>query len=202
MTGRESDAGPRIVGRERELAALREALDRALAGHGSLVLIGGAAGLGKTTLAETMCNEAAANGTFVLVGRCYDLTETPPYGPWAELFARAPRAADLPTLPTAVLPPEHGGEALPGQDAVIRRAHAYLVALAATRPLVLLLEDFHWADSASLDLLRVIARGLTDVPLLLLATYRADEVAGDHPLARLMPSLVREAHAERIDLRP
>ena len=58
----------------------------ALAGHGSLVLIGGEAGIGKTALAEALCREAAEQGALVLVGRCYDLTETPPYGPWVELF--------------------------------------------------------------------------------------------------------------------
>ena len=91
MTGHESDAGARLVGRERELIALREALDRALAGHGGLVLIGGAAGLGKTTLAEAICRDAAGRDALVLTGRCYDLSETPPYGQWAEALARAPR---------------------------------------------------------------------------------------------------------------
>jgi hypothetical protein len=66
----------------------------------------------------------------------------------------------------------------------------------------LLLDDLHWADPASRDLLRVVARGLADLPLLLLATYRADEVARDHPLATLLPLLVREARAARLDPRP
>ena len=75
-----------LVGRERDLATLRERLASALAGHGSLVLISGEAGIGKTTLAEALCQEAAEQGALVLVGRCYDLTETPPYGPWVGLF--------------------------------------------------------------------------------------------------------------------
>ena len=78
-----------LVGREREQAALHEALDAALAGRGSLVLIGGEAGIGKTALADALCREAA-QGALVLAGRCFDLAETPPYGPWRELFARAP----------------------------------------------------------------------------------------------------------------
>ena len=151
-----------LVGREREQAILRDALGAALAGRGSLVLIGGEAGIGKTALAEALLAEAAARGALVLVGRCYDLSETPPYGPWRELFARAPRDDGLPALPAAVLPPEREGEALASQDAIVRRVVAYLAALAARRPLVLLLEDLHWADPASLDLLRVVARGLAD----------------------------------------
>src|SRR5262245_26855972 len=119
---------PPLVGREREQAALRDALSSALAGRGSLVLIGGEAGVGKTTLAEAICAEAGRPGTVVLVGRCYDLSETPPYGPWRELFARAPRAADLPILPTAVLPTAGAGEALTSQEAIFGRVHAYLEA--------------------------------------------------------------------------
>ena len=79
-----------LVGRDREQAMLRAALDAALAGRGSLVLIGGEAGIGKTALAEALCGEAGERGALMLVGRCYDLAETPPYGPWAEALDRAP----------------------------------------------------------------------------------------------------------------
>ena len=84
-----------LVGRAREQTALHDALAAALAGHGGLVLISGEAGIGKTALAEALGWEAEGQGALVLVGRCYDLTETPPYGPWRELFARAP-SVDLP----------------------------------------------------------------------------------------------------------
>src|SRR5689334_13257781 len=75
---------PSLVGRDREQATLREALAAALAGHGSLVLIGGEAGIGKTALAEGLLAEASGQDALALVGRCYDLSETPPYGPWRE----------------------------------------------------------------------------------------------------------------------
>src|SRR5215204_3114744 len=87
-----------LVGRERELAVLRDALTNALAGRGSLVLIGGEAGIGKTALAEWLLAEAADQGALVLVGRCYDLAETPPYGPWLEVTARYPAGPGLPPL--------------------------------------------------------------------------------------------------------
>src|SRR4051794_41861111 len=77
-------ASPPLVGREREQAALRQALDAALAGQGSLVLIGGEAGIGKTTLAEGLLTEAAGQGAVILGGRRYDLTGTPPDGPGGE----------------------------------------------------------------------------------------------------------------------
>ncbi|HEU5422801.1 MAG TPA: ATP-binding protein, partial [Nitrolancea sp.] len=193
---------PLLVGREREQAVLRDCLAHALTGQGSLVLLSGEAGIGKTALAEVLLAEAATQGALVLVGRCYDLSETPPYGPWAEALARAPHDADLPVLPTAVLPPDQAGETLASQEAIIARVQAYLAALAARQPLVLLLDDLHWADPASLDLLRVLARDLADLPLLLLVTYRSDELTRRHLLYQLLPLLVRESHAQRLDLHP
>ena len=74
------------------------------------------------------------------------------------------------------------------QAALFAQVRDYLAALAARRPLVLLLDDLHWADPASLDLLRFLARGLADLPLLLLATYRADELTRRHPLYQLLPA--------------
>src|SRR5690348_15434337 len=87
-------ASPVLVGRERELGLLRDCLAAALAGRGALVLIGGEAGIGKTMLAEALLAEAQGQGALVAMGRCYDLSETPPYGPWTEALARIPPAAD------------------------------------------------------------------------------------------------------------
>src|SRR4051794_41764523 len=83
-------ASPPLVGREREQAALREALDAALAGRGSLVLIGGEAGIGKTPLAEGALAGAARQGALGLGGGCYDPAETPPSRPRARAAARPP----------------------------------------------------------------------------------------------------------------
>ncbi|MFN8515027.1 MAG: AAA family ATPase [Chloroflexia bacterium] len=191
-----------LVGRERERRVLRERWAAARAGRGVLVLVGGEAGIGKTALVEAVCAEDAGSGALALVGRCYDLSETPPYGPWREVFGRAPDGAGLPMLPAAVLPLERDGETLASQEAIIARVRAYLAALAGNRPLVVLLEDLHWADPASLDLLRALARQVADLPLLLLATYRADELMRRHPLYALLPLLVREGRAARLDLSP
>src|SRR5689334_19024899 len=97
---------PLLVGRVREQTVLRDHLTAALAGQGSLVLIGGEAGIGKTALAETLCRDATEQGALILTGHCYDLNETPPYGPWVELFGRYRPTGDGPPLPAAFA--QHG----------------------------------------------------------------------------------------------
>src|SRR5205823_3382261 len=141
----------------------------AMAGRGGLVLIGGEAGIGKTTLAEALGREALERGARLAIGRCYDLTDTPPYGPWRAALAPLPAAPDLPPLPAALAPTGRGEAA--SQAALFAQARAFLAAAAAERPLVLLLDDLHWADPASLDLLRHLAREAAALPLLLLVTY-------------------------------
>ncbi|MDQ6602550.1 MAG: ATP-binding protein, partial [Chloroflexota bacterium] len=87
---------PTLVGRESEFTVLRARLAAATDGHGSLVLIGGEAGVGKTALAEALCAEAQQHGALVLVGRCYDLSETPPFGPWTEARCQFPPSSEGP----------------------------------------------------------------------------------------------------------
>ena len=103
-------------------------------------------------------------------------------------------------LPAA--PPVPRLDGATSQADLFAQVRAFLAAVAAARPLLLVLEDLHWADSASLDLLRFVARGIDEVPLLLVATYRAEEIDRRHPLAALVPLLVREAPTERLGLRP
>src|SRR4051812_35823441 len=85
-----------LVGRAREQAALRQALDEVLAGRGALVLIGGEAGIGKTALAEWALAEATGRGGLVRVGHGYDPGASAPYGPWIEALARMPGDAGRP----------------------------------------------------------------------------------------------------------
>jgi ATP/maltotriose-dependent transcriptional regulator MalT len=189
---------PLLVGRSRERNLLRAQLRAALAGRGGLVILSGEAGIGKTTLAEDACREASSAGAHVLVGHCYDHTETPPYGPWIELLDQFGALRDRsPALRTIAAPSLIHGSS---QAAIFGEMRGFLVAVARERPLVILLDDVHWADTTSFDLLRVVARQLASVPILLLITYRHDEVTREHPLYRLVPMLVREALAVRIDL--
>src|SRR5215216_1041218 len=187
---------PPLVGRDRALALLHGCLAATRDGRGGLVLISGEAGIGKTALADALCRDAADSGTHVLIGHCYDRTETAPYGPWIEIARRPQALSDA-----ANAPPVPRLDGATSQSDLFAQVRDFLVALTAQRPLVLVLEDLHWADSASLDLLRFIARGIDEVPLLLVATYRREEVDRRHPLAALVPLLVREAPTERLDLR-
>src|SRR5829696_4552084 len=187
---------PPPVGRDRELALLHERLTAARDGRGSVALISGEAGIGKTTLADALCREAADVGAHVLTGHCFDRTETPPYGPWIQIARRVQALSDKAN--TLSVPRLDGATS---QADLFTQTRDFLLALTAERPLVLVLEDLHWADSASLDLLRFIARGIDELPLLLVATYRSEDVDRRHPLAALVPLLVREAPTERLGLR-
>ena len=191
---------PLIVGREHEQATLRDHLAAACAGHGSLVLIGGEAGIGKTTLAEALCREATGRHALVAVGHCYDLAETPPYGPWGELLCDLLPSAALPPALAAVVRNDASGATNPA--AIFATVREVIVTAGGQSPLVVLLDDLQWADPASLDLLRFIGREIARLPILLIATYRTDELAAEHHLASLLPTLVREAHATRLTLRP
>lgn len=193
-----------LYGRDRELDRLRAHLVTALAGRGSLVLIGGAAGVGKTALAEEFCQQALQQGAMVLTGRCFDLAETPPYGPWIDLCARYPTTASLPALPPAFAERGTVG-AVTNQMALFVQVQDFLTALTmpreqCTRPLVLLLDDLHWADPASLDLLRFLLPTLIASPLLILATYRSDELVRQHALYEVLPRLVRDGAVSRLDV--
>src|SRR5829696_6328659 len=93
--------GSSLVGRTRERLSLHEHLAAVIAGRGRLTLIGGAAGIGKTTLVRNLVREARTRQMLVLAGHCYDLTNTPPYGPWLDLVAGYRPGNRLPTPPAA-----------------------------------------------------------------------------------------------------
>ena len=190
-----------LVGRDRERRRLREALTAALDGRGGLVLIAGEAGAGKSALVRALGTDAAA-AALVLVGRAYDLGAPPPYGVWLDLLgidalARHPDPLDE---IRAALQPAAGERG--SQATIFTRLFAGFARLVEHRPLVCILDDLHWADLASLDLLRFVSRQLAGLPLLLVGTYRADELIETHPLAKLLPALVREAAPLRLALTP
>ncbi|MHB8644498.1 MAG: ATP-binding protein, partial [Thermomicrobiales bacterium] len=188
-----------LAGRERELGLLRDKLAAAKDGKGGLVLIGGEAGVGKTTLADAVLREAAGQGFAVLEGHCFDLAETPPYGPFIDLFARFQPSLSSPPLPNAFKERGTVG-AVPSQMALFVQVQDFLTALSGQQPVAVLLDDLHWSDPASLDLLRFLARSIGGLPLLVFVTYRSDELTRRNRLYTLLPQLAREAGATRIDL--
>jgi tetratricopeptide (TPR) repeat protein len=198
-TPRRHRVRPFLVGREREQAQLEGWLDDALTGRGQLVLLGGEAGIGKTTLTSWLLWLAEQRGALARVGGCYDLATTPPYGPWVEITRGWPEEAGLPRLPHE-LREGTGLDTIHSQAALFDLVARFLGDASAALPLVLLLEDLHWADQASLDLLRSLSRSVGEWPLLLIVTYRDDELTRRHPLFGLLPALAREPHARRLTL--
>jgi DNA-binding CsgD family transcriptional regulator len=190
-----------FVGRAQELASLRDALERAIGGQGSLVLVSGEAGIGKTSLVREMLLESQEKRVLILTGRCYDLSATLPYGPWLEIADRYPDSPELPNVPEVLRRDTAVGD-IASQTALFDVVCTFLTSVAATRPLVIVLEDLHWSDHASLDLLRYVARNIASHRILLIATYRGDEVTRENPLYLMLPLLVRESRAERISLLP
>lgn len=188
-----------LFGREREQAELRSRFNDAVSGTGSLVLIAGDAGIGKTSLIRSLVREAATEHVDVLNSACYDLTVTPPYGPWIEIFSRLGEEAAVP-LPVddASLSTYQASS----QDALFTEAFDAIASAASRRPLVLILEDMHWSDAASVEFLRYVSRRIQDHPVLIVCTYRDVELSRQHPLRANLPAMIRESEATRINLRP
>jgi len=188
-----------LVGRAREQIILHEELAAVRAGHGRLVVIGGEAGMGKTSLARSLAHEASLHYVQVLLGHGYDLNQAPPYGPWLDLFATyTPESGDPappPTFANGILAD------ITDQAALVNQVRSFFTALCAVHPTLVLLEDLHWADAASVDLLRQVAPHLRHRPICFLLTYREDALTRHHPLAHQLPSLVRETEGVRISLR-
>ncbi|HXV92319.1 MAG TPA: BREX system ATP-binding domain-containing protein, partial [Pseudonocardia sp.] len=201
-----------LVGRRRELAALGAALDRAAAGRAGGVLLSGDAGVGKSRLAAEARARAAAAGFTVLTGRCLDAAESAlPYLPFAEiagqLAATRPELLDTHAELRRLLP---GGGTVAGapEDRELGQLRVFdavlsaLQELAARTPVLLVVEDLHWADRSSRDLLVFLLSRLTGQRLVVLATYRTDDLHRRHPLRPVLSELVRLPAVERVDLVP
>jgi DNA-binding SARP family transcriptional activator len=196
---------PAFVGRVRELAELAAAADAAAAGRGGVVLVGGDAGMGKTALAERFAGGLAERGWTCAWGRAPETGGAPAAWPWAELLRGL--AADAPPAEgtAARLGPLLDDAATGQGDADVGmgrfRLHLavgdYLAGLADAAPLLLVLDDLHWADEETLALLVRLAGRLRDRRVLLVATFRPTEVADG--LAGALAALARHEPV-RIDL--
>src|SRR6266536_2860799 len=211
--GMAGSTGVPLVGRSEELGRVLAALERAVVGSGGALLLAGEAGIGKSRLAAEALTLARRRGFVTLQGAAYPLQADLAYPPVLELLG--PFLAGLEPGRLAALVgglPDLGrlfaGLHLPAPqplgDAALERTRLFeavsrlVERVAAERPVALLVDDLHWADAASLELLHYLARGLGVRRVLLLGTYRLDE-ARTHPgLRELVRSLQRLGLAEEL----
>jgi DNA-binding CsgD family transcriptional regulator len=215
MSGRAS--GPVLVGRDQQMAALEAAFADARQGGPTAVLLGGEAGVGKSRLVSEFGQAAAAAGACVLVGGCLELgTDGLPFAPFTAVlrdlvheFGADEVASMLPGRTTrglARLLPELGEPDIAGDpgEARARLFEEMLSALdhlARNSPVVLVIEDAHWADRSSRDLLTFLIGNQRAIGgLLIVVTFRSDELHRTHPLRALLAALDRIAWVERIEL--
>jgi DNA-binding CsgD family transcriptional regulator/tetratricopeptide (TPR) repeat protein len=204
--------GTPMVGRSRELDELRERFAVVEGGMPQVVVVGGEAGIGKSRLVGEFA-ETLGDDVSVVVGHCLELgPDGPPFAPIIGILRdladahgtiriaelAGPGRADL-----AALVPELGGarsEDALGRGRLFEAVATLVERVAAERPLVLVVEDLHWSDSATRDLLRFVTRTVADAALLVVLTYRRDEVGRTHPLLPWLVEVDRLPHAHRISL--
>jgi predicted ATPase len=194
-------ADDEFIGRERECAQLALSVAEALAGHGSLVLLAGEAGVGKTTLVRRVLagSDLTVPEGFATAGGAS------PFGPLVEALRAYLRSADGPLIEgplaahLALLLPELGPAVAEGDPATLFEAIRLAVAtIAARHPTALFLDYLQWADDATLELLPALARTLPEQPLLMLAAYRSDELPRTHPIWRMRSELRRSGHLRQV----
>ena len=210
-----------LIGREAELAQARRLLDELSQGRGGVMLVGGEPGVGKTRLCQVLLDEARGRGALCLVGRCYEQEGTPPFTPYAELLdvvsrlvpARtfrdvlgdaAPEIARVlpslrqtfPDIPAPLdLPADQQRQHLHG------KYREFNERAAKVSPIVVLLDDLHWADEATLALLEHQAGYLGMLPIVVLGTYRDVDLDVQRGFARTLEALTRQRLATRISVK-
>ncbi len=212
-----------LVGRDSELTALRGCLHEAQGGQGTLVVLEGEAGVGKTRLAVGVLQEAADSGLSVISATCQAIEKNLPFAPLADVLGRylhrVPTEA-LHLLPTASLAqmaqivpslydripglPQPTAETTPTSDdnrlRLIDGIVTFLAALARLRPLALFLDDLHWADADTLAVVSRLAQRLNELPLFLLLAYRSDDLPENEALATLLHAIRRQSFGQRLEV--
>jgi tetratricopeptide (TPR) repeat protein len=217
---------PPLVGREPDLARLDERLESALSGHGRLLVMIGEAGIGKSRLVAELLATAMQQQGRVLIGRCYETERILPFAPWVDALRtgqvleerdlldtlapgwRAELARLLPELRSQGKPAVFASDREPGGRGGDDARHLFdaitelLKRLARRQPLVVVLEDLHWADEMSVRLLAFLGRRLRAVPILALATVREEELADSAFLRQTLDELDGGRELERVPVAP
>ena len=208
----------RLVGREAELGHLLALLDAAADGQPVVTLISGDAGVGKTRLVAELASVARSRGFTVLSGRCAEIGDAVPYlaladalrdattGPspgGALLDALAARPVLSRLLPDRDESQPAGGD-MPGlvQQQLFGAVLGMLTEIAAAAPVLLILEDLHWADQSTRDLVTFLSRMLHSERIAVVATYRSDDMHRRHPLRPVVAELLRLPSVSSIELGP
>ncbi|MBD3402689.1 AAA family ATPase [candidate division GN15 bacterium] len=202
MNDLNSDSAP--IGRERELARLAEAFEVGERG-GRILLLSGESGCGKTTLAEAALSAYAGQS---FIGRARE-GSGPPYGPVAAVLRECLRTTDTSLYNDALLPylalllPELGpAPAEIDRETLIEAIASTLAAATRDGHTAILFDDLHWADNATLELIPALADHLAGEPIVLIGTFRSDEITRGHPIRRMRYELRRTRRCEEIELPP
>ena len=218
-TPRALAAGDGFVDREQERLDLRILLDRAATGNGSIAFIAGAPGVGSSRLATEVASEAAAKGWLVLTGRCLEGVSEP-YGPFREILGAAVAGSTAKSLSDAAgrngpllarlvpsLREKVRGMAAQSdvpvdklREPLLKSVHAFLAGVQGNRPLLIVLDDLHWADEATVMLLRDIAERMQNSRIAVIGTYWDTELDSARAVSTAVSRLLRRRRAQRITL--
>jgi DNA-binding CsgD family transcriptional regulator/tetratricopeptide (TPR) repeat protein len=211
-----------IVGRARELDVFRTALDRMLGGRRGLVLISGEPGIGKTRCAEALAALAEDQGALVLWGRCREEAGAPPYWPWVQILRgyvdsssldevrlnMGAAVKDIAALVPELLDSSHAThltrdvvtDSSPARFRTFDAIRQFFHQAAQQVPIILVLDDLHWADAPSLSLLEFLSEELLRVRLLIVGTYRDSDASRKTPLLSTLGALSRDSDCRRVRL--
>ena len=210
---------PILVRRDDELAVLEDALLAAHRGESRFVMVAGDAGIGKTRLITELAGSARKLGGAVLWGSCSEAELSLPYLPFVEAIGNYLAAQDVAALGERLgparrelaqlfpqlsdgTPPEPAGDPAQAKLRLFEGVVALLAAASERQPVLLVVDDIHWADESTRELLDHLSRRLAALAALLVVTYRADELHRRHPLAPVLQSWRRSGLAETVKLEP